>query len=171
MFNAKPQDADRLQDLLVIGVKLVLTAASAVVTKTEGPQAAMLDGFGGIDFRQMNMLIQPQGSFASSSLDFTLPMLSKAEIESFDLDKELELIQRMASSGIDPIDERLKKYLAVCFARGKTGKEIDELKLCLEDVFTAQQLDARETPDGYKEVIVIADTRRYVVKRKPPGRG
>ena len=70
----------------------------------------------------------------------------------------------MASSGIDPIDERLKKYLAVCFARGKVGKEIAELKLCLEDVFIAQQLDARETPDGYKEVIVIADTRRYVLK-------
>ena len=112
----------------------------------------------------MNMLIQPQGSFASSSLDFSLPALSKAEIESFDLDQELAAIQRMASSGIAPSDERLKEYLAVCFARERTGREIDGLKSCLEDVFEEQQLEAKETPDGYKEVLVIADTKRYVLK-------
>ena len=114
--------------------------------------------------RQMNMLIQPQGSFASSSLDFSLPALSKAEIESFDLDTELAAIQKMASSGIAPSDERLKEYLAVCFARQKTGREIDSLKLCLLDVFEQQQLEAKETPNGYKEVLVIADTRGYVLK-------
>jgi len=119
---------------------------------------------GGIDFRQMNMLIQPQGSFASSSLDFSLPALSKAEIESFDLDKELSAIQKMASSGIAPSDERLKEYLAVCFAKERTGPEIDNLKLCLLDVFEQQQLEAKETPNGYKEVLVIADTRGYVLK-------
>ena len=119
---------------------------------------------GGIDFRQMNMLIQPQGSFASSSLDFSLPSLSKAEIESFDLDKELSAIQKMASSGIAPSDERLKEYLAVCFAKERTGSEIDNLKLCLLDVFEQQQLEAQETPNGYKEVLVIADTRGYVLK-------
>src|SRR3990167_159210 len=119
---------------------------------------------GGIDFRQMNMLIQPQGSFASSSLDFSLPALSKAEIESFDLDTELSAIQRMASSGIAPSDERLKEYLAVCFAKERTGPEIDNLKLCLLDVFEQQQLEAKETSNGYKEVLVIADTRGYILK-------
>ena len=69
----------------------------------------------------------------------------------------------MASSGIAPSDERLKEYLAVCFAKERTGKEIDSLKLCLLDVFE-QQLEAKETPDGYKEVLVIADTRGYVLK-------
>ena len=119
---------------------------------------------GGIDFRQMNMLIQPQGSFASSSLDFSLPALSKAEIESFDLDTELAAIQKMANSGIAPSYQRLKEYLAVCFAQERTGKEIDNLRLCLLDVFEQQQLEAKETPDGYKEVLVIADTRGYVLK-------
>ena len=119
---------------------------------------------GGIDFRSMNMLIQPQGSFASSSLDFSLPALSKAEIESFDLDTELAAIQKMASSGIAPSDERLKEYLAVCFAKERTGQEIDSLKLCLLDIFERQQFEAKETPNGYKEVLVIADTRGYVLK-------
>ena len=119
---------------------------------------------GGIDFRSMNMLIQPQGSFASSSLDFSLPALSKAEIESFDLDTELAAIKRWPHPGIAPSDERLKEYLAVCFAKERTGPEIDGLKLCLLDVFEQQQLEAKETPNGYKEVLVIADTRGYVLK-------
>ncbi len=177
-------DADAVKSLKDVTVPIVLTMGEryglpvywpdnaplnmekyrGVSSSLENITALEAGPFGGIDLTQMNMLIQPQGGFASSSLDFSLPELSKAEIEAFDLDKELELIQRMASSGIDPIDERLKKYLAVCFARGRTGKEIDDFKLCLEDVFIAQQLDARQTPEGYKEVIVIADTRRFVLK-------
>ncbi|MDO8747534.1 MAG: triose-phosphate isomerase [Candidatus Omnitrophota bacterium] len=133
-------------------------ASSAMMTKEA------VTNPGGIDLRTMNMLIQPQGSFASSSLDFSLPSLSKAEIESFDLDTELAAIQKMVSSGMAPSDERLKEYLAVCFARQRTGREIDSLKLCLLDVFEQQQLEAKETPNGYKEVLVIADTRGYVLK-------
>ncbi|MEK6567636.1 MAG: hypothetical protein AABZ27_02720, partial [Candidatus Omnitrophota bacterium] len=60
--------------------------------------------------------------------------------------------------------ERLKEYLAVCFAQERTGKEIDNLKLCLLEVFEQEQFAAKETPDGYKEVIVIADTRGYVLE-------
>ncbi len=170
LFNENPQEVDRFQELFVAEVNRVLIGASSSVAKTEVQTAKV---FGGIDFRQMNILIQPQGSFASSSLDFSLPDLNPAAIESFDLDTELAAIQRMASSGIAPSDERLKEYLAVCFARGRTGQEIDELKLCLEDIFTAQQLEAKETPDGYKEVLVIADTRRFVVRenRLAAGKG
>ena len=155
----------------------VLSAAQAAIKYPAGASSSMVETTpvaetlgkpakitGGIDFRQMNMLIQPQGSFASSSLDFSLPALSRAEIESFDLDRELANIQKMASSGIAPSDERLKEYLAVCFARERTGKEIDSLKLCLLDIFEKEQFEAKETPDGYKEVLVIADTRGYVLK-------
>ena len=144
-------------------VKSVISSSAIIATEKTAVSGQTIP-LGGIDFRQMNMLIQPQGSFASSSLDFSLPSLSKAEIESFDLDKELSAIQKMASSGIAPSDERLKEYLAVCFAKERTGPEIDNLKLCLLDVFEQQQLEAKETPNGYKEVLVIADTRGYVLK-------
>ena len=147
-------------DNKIEGLVKKIQASSSIMDGQETPAKVL----GGIDFRQMNMLIQPQGSFASSSLDFSLPSLSKAEIESFDLDKELSAIQKMASSGIAPSDERLKEYLAVCFAKERTGSEIDNLKLCLLDVFEQQQLEAKETPNGYKEVLVIADTRGYVLK-------
>ncbi|MDO8747575.1 MAG: hypothetical protein Q7J72_00445, partial [Candidatus Omnitrophota bacterium] len=147
-------------DNKIEGLVKKIQASSSIMDGQETPAKVL----GGIDFRQMNMLIQPQGSFASSSLDFSLPALSKAEIESFDLDTELAAIQKLASSGIAPSDERLKEYLAVCFARERTGREIDNLKLCLLDVFEQQQLEAKETPDGYKEVLVIADTRGYVLK-------
>jgi len=144
-------------------VKSVISSSAIIATEKTAVSGQTIP-LGGIDFRSMNMLIQPQGSFASSSLDFSLPALSRAEIESFDLDKELSAIQKMASSGIAPSDERLKEYLAVCFARERTGLEIDSLKLCLLDIFERQQFEAKETPNGYKEVLVIADTRGYVLK-------
>ncbi len=157
------QDEVSLNNILAQSVP---NSSSAMMSQdlTGGTTGKSEKVVGGIDFRQMNMLIQPQGSFASSSLDFSLPALSRAEIESFDLDKELSAIQKMASSGIAPSDERLKEYLAVCFAKERTGKEIDSLKLCLLDIFERQQFEAKETPNGYKEVLVIADTRGYVLK-------
>jgi len=165
------QAADRLFDSQLDTVAkawdVIRTSSSSLIVSERDLSKGFSDPkkvLGGIDFRSMNMLIQPQGSFASSSLDFSLPALSKAEIESFDLDTELAAIQKMASSGIAPSDERLKEYLAVCFAKERTGPEIDNLKLCLLDVFEQQQLEAKETPNGYKEVLVIADTRGYVLK-------
>ena len=124
---------------------------------TEKPEV-----LGGIDFRSMNMLVQPAGSF--SGLDFSLPRLSRAEIESFDLDKELADIRNMAKGGIVPSGQRLKEYLAACFEKGEIKDKIDNLILCLADIFELQQFEAGETSPDYKEALVIADTRRYVLE-------
>ena len=109
------QAADRLFDSQLDTVAkawdVIRTSSSSLIVSERDLPEGLPDPkkvLGGIDFRQMNMLIQPQGSFASSSLDFSLPALSKAEIESFDLDTELAAIQKMASAGIAPSDERLK---------------------------------------------------------------
>ncbi|MEK6568095.1 MAG: hypothetical protein AABZ27_05120, partial [Candidatus Omnitrophota bacterium] len=131
--------------------------ASSALTITKKPEV-----LGGIDFRQMNMLVQPAGSF--SGLDFSLPILSRAEIESFDLEKELADIRNMVRRGIAPSGQRLKEYLAVCFEKGETKDKIGSLILCLADIFELQQFEAREAPPEYKEALVIADTRRYTVK-------
>ena len=124
---------------------------------TEKPEV-----LGGIDFRSMNMLVQPAGSF--SGLDFSLPRLSRAEIESFDLDTELADIRNMVKGGMAPSGQRLKEYLAACFEKGETEDKVDSLILCLADIFELQQFEAREASPDYKEALVIADTRRYTIK-------
>ncbi|MDO8749443.1 MAG: hypothetical protein Q7J72_10085, partial [Candidatus Omnitrophota bacterium] len=131
--------------------------ASSALTITKKPEV-----LGGIDFRSMNMLVQPAGSF--TGLDFSLPMLSRAEIESFDLDRELADIRNMVRRGVAPSGQRLKEYLAVCFEKGETKDKIDSLILCLADIFELQQFEAREASPDYKEALVIADTRRYTIK-------
>ncbi|MEK6564568.1 MAG: hypothetical protein AABZ65_06040 [Candidatus Omnitrophota bacterium] len=131
--------------------------ASSALTITKKPEV-----IGGIDFRQMNMLVQPAGSF--TGLDFSLPMLSRAEIESFDLEKELADIRHMVRRGIAPSGQRLKEYLAACFEKGETKDKIDSFILCLADIFELQQFEAREASPEYKEALVIADTRRYIIK-------
>ena len=72
-------------------------ASSSMVTLEKTVSGLPL---GGIDFRSMNMLVQPAGSF--TGLDFSLPMLSKDEIESFDLDKEIIAIRNMVREGLSP---------------------------------------------------------------------
>lgn len=131
---------------------------SSALTITENPET-----LGGIDLRQMNMLIQPQREF--SGLDLTLPVLSSSAIEAMDLDKELTNIQQMVSSGIIPSGQRLKEFLAACFAKGKIEEKADSLVLCIADTFELQQMEAEESSLIYKEALVIADTRRYVLKK------
>lgn len=131
---------------------------SSALTITENPET-----LGGIDLRQMNILIQPQGAF--SGLDLTLPVLSSSAIEAMDLDKELANIQQMVSSGIIPSGQRLKEFLAACFAKGKIEEKADSLILCIVDTFELQQMEAEESSLIYKEALVIADTRRYVLKK------
>ena len=111
----------------------VFVASSAVVT-SERAKAGL--PVGGIDFRSMNMLVQPAGSF--SGLDFSLPMLSRTEIESFDLDEELAVIRDMVKGGMVPSGQRLKEYLAACFEKGEIKDKIDSLILCLAGIFELQ---------------------------------
>ena len=70
----------------------------------------------------------------------------------------------MAKGGIVPSGQRLKEYLAACFEKGEIKDKIDNLILCLADIFELQQFEAGETSPDYKEALVIADTRRYVLE-------
>jgi len=54
---------------------------------------------GGIDFRTMNYLVQPMGSF--QDLRFGLPTLTSSALERIDLDQELESLRNMVKAGIN----------------------------------------------------------------------
>lgn len=117
--------------------------------------------FGGIDFRQMDMLIQPMGSF--SGLNFSLPVLSAATLEALDLDKELEDIRNMVKAGVMPSGERVKEYLAACFQKGKMAEKQDDLLLCLSEIYRLQEEEVMETSPELRESLVIVETGNFVL--------
>lgn len=117
--------------------------------------------FGGIDFRQMDMLIQPMGSF--SGLNFSLPVLSAATLEAMDLDKELEDIRNMVKAGVIPSGERVKEYLAACFQKGRMAEKQDGLLLCLSEIYRLQEEEVMETSPELRESLVIVETGNFVL--------
>lgn len=110
---------------------------------------------GGIDFRQMNILTKPMGSF--SGLNFNLPMLSKAEIESLDLDKELTDIQRMVNSGIVPSGSRLKEYLSACYQKGEFDSRRDSIIISLAEICNLEESLAKESDPELREAMVMVE--------------
>lgn len=110
---------------------------------------------GGIDFRQMDFLSQPMGSF--SKLDFDLPALSKAELDSFDLARESSDIQRMVEAGVVPSGDRIKKYLWACYQKGEFGPRRDGIIVCLAQICALEEsLDVESSPD-LREALVMAE--------------
>ena len=110
---------------------------------------------GGIDFRQMNILTKPMGSFLG--LNFNLPMLSKAEIESLDLDQELTDIQRMVNSGIVPSGSRLKEYLSACYQKGEFDSRRDSIIISLAEICNLEESLAKESDPELREAMVMVE--------------
>ncbi|MDO8748260.1 MAG: hypothetical protein Q7J72_03980 [Candidatus Omnitrophota bacterium] len=119
---------------------------------------------GGIDFRSMNMLIQPMGSF--SGLDFSPVRLSSSALEGMDLGKELESLKRMVSSSMLPSPQRLKEYISACIFKGKIGEKSDEFILSMLEVFQLQAEEGIESSAEEREAVVMADTRSYCLPEK-----
>lgn len=122
---------------------------------------AVENKLGGIDFRAMDMLIQPMGSF--SGLNFSLPVLSAATLEAMDLDKELEDIRNMVKAGVIPSGDRVKEYLAACFQKGKMAEKQDGLLLCLSEIYRLQEEEVLETSPELRESLVIIETGNFVM--------
>ena len=129
-----------------------------------GASSALINPVGGIDFRQMNMLIQPMGSF--SGLDFSPARLSSSALESMDLDKDLKSIKQMASSSILPSPQRLKEYISACIFKGKIGEKGDDFVLSMLEVFQLQAEEGIESAPEEREAVVMADTRSYCLPQE-----
>ncbi|HBG63198.1 MAG TPA: hypothetical protein DDX16_02950 [Candidatus Omnitrophica bacterium] len=139
-------------------------AAAGEITKPNSSPVINEDVFGGIDFRKMNMLVQPMGSF--SGLDFSPARLSSSALESMDLDKDLEGIKQMASSSILPSPQRLKEYISACIFKGKIGEKADDFILSMLDVFQLQAEEGIESTAEEREAVVMADTRSYCLPQE-----
>ncbi|MDO8747628.1 MAG: hypothetical protein Q7J72_00715 [Candidatus Omnitrophota bacterium] len=116
---------------------------------------------GGIDFRTMNYLVQPMGSF--KDLRFGLPTLTSSALERIDLDKELDSLRDMVKAGMVPSGMRVKEYLAACFQKGKIEEKQDDLLVCLAEIYRLAEEENLETSPELRESLVIVDTGKFVL--------
>ena len=125
-------------------------------------KAGQLDKAGGIDFKDKAMAdattYKSMGSF--EGLNFTLPFLSKAELDSIDLAKEVEHIKKLVSSGIMPESEFTKKVMAAAKQTGKLGMYLEDFVVAFANICEWQEQNdpMAELPNGIKEAMVIIDS-------------
>ena len=154
---------DILNNLDVRVLAMNIAEALQKGVASSGIQGQPQGDIGGIDFRAMNILTQPMGNL--SGLDFSLPVLSRATLEDFDMEKELEQIRNMVKGGIIPSGQRVKEYVAACFQKGQMKEKEDELMFCLLEICMLQEEQVVESSAALRESIVIVDTGRYVLKK------
>ena len=116
---------------------------------------------GGIDFTRINYLTQPMGSF--QGLDLRLPLLSKAELEGIDINRELAAMERMINSRIDVSTDRLKHLLAAMSQKDAftAPRETQLLPLLLRLCWLKEERGVETTPD-FRAVLLIADTGLFI---------
>jgi len=112
---------------------------------------------GGIDFRTLPMTVQQMGSF--NGLNFRLPQLNQAELNQINIDLEMQQIKNMVQSGTIPSGERIKELIAACVQKKEMNSQVDNLLLCLADIFKIEEENASESSPELKEALVIVDSQ------------
>ncbi|MEK6564333.1 MAG: hypothetical protein AABZ65_04840 [Candidatus Omnitrophota bacterium] len=151
-----PKGNESLQEM--VDKKIAEIMASSSMETISKPA---LKNVGGIDFRAMNYLVQPMGSF--KDLRFGLPTLTISALERLDLDEELEALRDMVKAGMVPSGERVKEYLAACFQKGKIEEKQDDLLVCLAEIYRLAEEENLETSPELRESLVIVDTAKFVL--------
>jgi len=140
-------------------------AVAASPVNLDASQKRLMDSplrgpIGGIDFRTMEMMIQPMGRF--NGLDFTLPALS--QVQNINVDEELLQVRTMVDNKIMPSGERIKELLAAIFAKNELDRRADDFLVCLVDICRLQEELVDETSPQLREALVIFDTQKFVVQ-------
>ena len=164
-YSAKIEDAGDVtgedRRIFLLELKLTEENLSSLSLTPEKQSSPSLRDAGGIDFRTMNYLVQPMGSF--KDLRFGLPTLTNSALERIDLDKELEVLRNMVKAGMVPSGARVKEYLAAVFQKGKMEKKQDDLLVCLAEIYRLAEEENLETSPELRESLVIVDTGKFVL--------
>ncbi|MCU0666969.1 MAG: hypothetical protein MUF05_07745, partial [Candidatus Omnitrophica bacterium] len=128
------------------------------ITRSEGDISRMLNDNtsvpgkpGGIDFRVMNIIVQPMGNF--SKLNYALPKIANAQ--NINIEQEIIQIKKMVDSGIIPSGNRIKELLAACSLRDQMDIRSDDIHACLTEIFNLEENNLVESDPELKETLVI----------------
>ncbi|MFA5119319.1 MAG: triose-phosphate isomerase, partial [Candidatus Omnitrophota bacterium] len=141
-----------------------LESNGSALTQQEGARTAGSPmKKGGIDFRTMNIITKPMGSF--EGLNLKLPLLSKKELSNINVDVELGQIKNMVASGIIPSGERIKELVAACSQKGELQARTDDLVVCIAEICRLQEEDVTESSAALRETLVILDSRQVALAK------
>jgi len=139
----------------------IVNKMNGVITRKQNQESisspVSSNNVGGIDFRTLPITIQPMGSF--SGLNFKLPQLSQAELREINVDLEMRQIKNMVQAGIIPSGQRIKELIAVCIQKREMNSYVDNLLLCLADIFKLEEENASESSFDLREALVIVDSQ------------
>ncbi|MFH1440602.1 MAG: phosphoglycerate kinase [Candidatus Omnitrophota bacterium] len=112
---------------------------------------------GGIDFggRAMNIKYEAGGSF--KGMDLKLPNLSLSELESINIDSEIQRIKKMVSSGISPSGDWVMKIVSACKQKGKLGYYSSDLLLCFVDACELGEINGDKSSADFKKALAVVD--------------
>ncbi len=144
-------DAKRVLELAKEEYNKEQIASSGIVSQNR---------LGAVDFRAMDMFIQPAGSFRG--LDFSPAALSDQALAAIDLERDLEGINQMTLGRRRTHPQRLKEYISACIFKGKIDEKADDFILSMLEVFQLQSEEGIESASQDREAVVLADTRGYV---------
>jgi glyceraldehyde-3-phosphate dehydrogenase type I len=142
--------------------KIPILLGLVAIADTESASSAITDNDkkGGIDFRAQALSIkyQPMGNFAG--LNPKLPVLSKAELAVFNIDKELSGMEKLVDSQMIPSGDRLKEVLAACSQKGELGANKERLMALMVKIGIVEETQCclQEASKEYKEALVLADS-------------
>ena len=147
------------KDLLYSVEKLNPPQASSTLNE-ENPEEKIV---GGLDFSELEKYIQYDGSF--KGLDFSLPLLSHAELEQIGPQEEQEALNnllrsRVSSSG--PSGDRLKRHLSRVIQKGQFTQRQVELQAYAQELCNFLSESGRETTPDQRAFILISATGLFL---------
>ena len=141
-------------------VKKLLTSSPMNTSSEDMPNRP-----GGIDFRRQAManstVYEPMGSF--KGLNFTLPTLSKAELDSFDTAQDLRSLKNMIAANMRISGDRFKRLVAACVQKGEIAVRLDDLIACAVDMCQVEEMAfcLEESSPELREALVMLESDQF----------
>jgi hypothetical protein len=119
-----------------------------------GSSPLQQNAVGGIDFRNIPMIVQPIGNF--SNLKFNPPASSPA-LQKMNLDEEFRRISLMVERGILPSAQRVKEFIFACCYKKELGQRLADLIPLLTSLCRLQEECVCESEPELKESLMLVE--------------
>jgi hypothetical protein len=116
---------------------------------------------GGIDFRSLPIVTQ-----AMSNLTLNTSRIPLGRLDSINLDKEWQDIQRLVEAGITPSAERIKEFVQVSCLRGSSDEDMQKVVSCIADILRLEEERCCSTEQVLKDILVVLESGSSIQELK-----
>ncbi|MBI4981821.1 MAG: hypothetical protein HZC15_01540 [Candidatus Omnitrophica bacterium] len=134
------------------GGKFLVRNDMLVFVRNSSSSAVTGDKKGGIDFRAINIITQPMGSFAK--LNLQLPQADR----NINIDDELKQINKMLEAGIRPNSQRFAMVASSCIQRKELSRHAQDLALAVVKTYKLDEANSVESDEDLMKVSLLVDS-------------